>query len=67
MCINDDSLLKSQMDFKVNFSTVLIPTIFPVLLIGTWIPTVFQPRSENFADLMASTLVCIMFGFSGSV
>ena len=30
-----------------------------------WIPTVLRPRSEHFPDIMASSLVCIMFGFSG--
>ena len=29
------------------------------------IPTVLQPSSETFPDLMISSLVYIMFGFSG--
>ena len=61
------TVFKNSNGIKVNHSTVLIPTFLPILLTGTWIPTVFRPRSEHFPDLMASTLVCIMFGFSGSL
>ena len=31
----------------------------------TWIPTVLRPSSETFPDVMVSSLVYIMSGFSG--
>ena len=34
---------------------------------GSCIPTGFQPRAEYWSALMAPTMVCIMFGFSGAV
>ena len=61
------TLFKIQMQLRSIIPQYLIPTTLPILLTGFWIPTVLQPRSEHFPDLMASSLVCIMFGFSGSV
>ena len=52
---------------SVKACCTLTSTTFPISPTGSWNLAVLRPRSDPLLDLMASSLVCIMFWFSGSV
>ena len=52
---------------SVKACYTLTSTTFPMSPTGSWILTVLRPRSDPLVDLMASSVVCIMFWFSGAV